>query len=184
MKTHLLDLMELPSLQRRLIQLLLRRGMMYESELRRVVQLLPEGENLTPAQFDSMLESLESAGWMSRSTDSGDAQWRVNLTRRKPRSEAPIWERVNLESIRQQWHVRFPIAGVRTAPEPDEPDLLMRRGGKRTLSQAIWDKLEDTPVDEPKSKAVLDALDKPKDRSSSDKKDIRKKLWDALADDE
>lgn len=184
MKTHLLDLMELPSLQRRLIQLLLRRGMMYESELRRVVQLLPEGETLTPAQFDSMLESLESAGWMSRSTDSGDAQWRVNLTRRKPRSEAPIWERVNLESIRQQWHVRFPAAGVRTTPEPDEPDLLMRRGGKRTLSQAIWDKLEDTLVDEPKSKAVLDALDKPKDRSSSDKKDIRKKLWDALADDE
>ena len=189
MRTHLLDLMELPSLQRRLIQLLLRRGTMLESELRRLVRVLPEGELLTSAQFDSMLESLERAGWMSSNTDGDELRWRVHVGQKTPRSDDPIWERLSLESIRQQWHVRLPVAGARKTPETpsDETgkeDLLMRRGGKRTLSKAIWDKLDDAPTAEKKSRVggLLDALDKPKDRSSSDKKDIRKKLWDAFGD--
>jgi hypothetical protein len=195
MKTHLLDLIELPTLQRRLIQLLLRRGTLLESELWRLSHMLPEGENLTPAQFDLMLETLERAGWMIRYVDGDETRWRVRFAQKTIRSDAPIWERLSLENIRQQWNVRLPAAGERTASEQTsnetlKEDLLMRRGGKRTLSQAIWDKLEDEPTPanstETKSRVdgLLNALDKPKDKSTSDKKEIRKRLWDALADDE
>ena len=198
-RTHLLDLMELPPLQRRLIQLLLRRGTMLENELRYSLHMLPEGENITPAQVDSMLKSLEHAGWMSRDVDGDETRWHVQFTQKTAKNDDPIWARLSLESIRQQWNVKLSAADENTAarraspPEPpsDETtkeDLLMRRGGKRTLSQAIWDKLdtEPTPAPTPTTKSrvggLLDALDKPKDKTSSDKKDIRKKLWDAFGD--
>jgi hypothetical protein len=140
-----------------------------------------------------MLEGLEHAGWMISNADGDELRWRVQFAQPNPRSDDPIWERLSLESILQQWHVRLPTATERRTSEatPDETlkeELLMRRGGKRTLSQAIWDKLEDEPAPAAETKSrvggSLDALDKPKDRTSSDKKDIRKKLWDALADDE
>lgn len=199
-RTHLLDLMELPPLQRRMIQLLLRQGTILESELRRLVRVLPDGDRLTPAEFDTILESLERAGWLIRNTDGDELCCRVQFSQKTPKSDDAFWERLSLESIRQQWRVRLPVvdeiaptrAESQSNASDDETakeDLLMRRGGKRTLSKAIWDKLDaepsTTPGAEPKSRTagLRDALDKPKDKPTSDKKDIRKKLWDAFGDD-
>jgi hypothetical protein len=181
--------MELRPLQRRLVQLLLRRGMMLESELWRLIRLLPDGAQLTPSEFDEMLEDLERAGWLTVNTDGDEPRYRVQFSQKTSTSHEDLWDRLSLDSMRQQWNVNLPTVSETT---PVQEDFLMRRGGKRALPKAIWDKLEDEPAGQPapsgtetksQSAALLDALDRPKPRPSSDKQDIRKKLRGALGDD-
>jgi hypothetical protein len=195
--------MELSPLQRRVIQLLLRRGTTLESELRRLIRMLPDGDHLSPVEFDTLLDVLEHAGWLIKKTDGDEPRYRVQFAQKTPRSSTTIWDRLKLDNLRQRWQIRLTSLGetaqARTPPPPDTPgdepakeDLLMRRGGKRALPQAIWDRLEETPSGEtaasdtetkPRSAGLLDALNQPKEKPSSDKQDIRKKLWDALGDD-
>lgn len=202
-RTHLLDLIELSPLQRRVIQLLLRRGTTLESELRRLIRMLPDGDRLTSVEFDTLLEALEHAGWLIKNTDGDEPRYRVQFAQKTPKSSTAIWDRLTLDNMRQRWQVRLTAPGetapATTPPPPDTPgdqpakeDLLMRRGGKRALPKAIWDRLEETPSGESaasetetksRSAGRLDALNQPKAKPSADRQEIRKRLLGALEDD-
>jgi hypothetical protein len=158
---HLIDLIDLPTRQRQIIQLLLRNGTMLESDLRRALGLLTS----VPSHRDELegeLSVLATAGWLTRDSDADEARCCLGSLARTRKRLDKVWERLDANDSDHVWQVRMPSAApaapraqkrvgalldALTADEkPNEG--LMQRGGKRTLPNAIWDRLEDESSDE------------------------------------
>jgi hypothetical protein len=75
-----LDLMNLPSSVRRVVNLMLRKVKVSYADLSQAVADLPEDKRIAPADLDEILNALCQIGWLARE-QSGDAViYRVNLS--------------------------------------------------------------------------------------------------------
>lgn len=173
--THLTNLIDLPARQRKIIQLLLRNGTMLASDLRSACWLL--NEPITHAELDDELRVLETVGWLVRDLRGDEPRYQVGSFRRTRKSIGDIWERLQLDATDQETQFSHPtprdkanefIEAISDKTALPASSGLMRRGGKRTLPDSIWDKLErETHVDE-------NANNKPSPST-------RRSLWDQLA---
>lgn len=182
--THLVDLIDLPPLQRRMVQLLLRKGIMLEHDLYQSLSLVAQ-EHVPRTVFDHQLAALIRVGWLLRDTDGDEPRYRIPVLPRRRMGDDSLAQRLDWNSMSQQWDVRLPPARRNTLPssrvtstltalaEPEvKPEGLMQRGGKRTLPGAIWDKLESDPlpVKRPSRASLLDDLFDKSDEPSNEPK--------------
>jgi hypothetical protein len=188
--THLIDLIELPTRQRQLVQLLLRNGTMLEADLLDALNLLA-GETISSTLLEAELYALAAAGWLARDTLGDEARCRLRSLPRPRKHMDEVWNRIEQQGLGQNWRVRLPSAAstpraqkragalfdALAAEEKEaapKPEGLMQRGGKRTLPGAIWEKLEDDlsgescPTNTKRSSGRLDLWQKIS-KSSEDK---------------
>jgi hypothetical protein len=86
-----LDLLELPPKQRRIMRVLLRRVEMTYSDLCEVLKAMPEVDRVDVGELEEALDALKELGWLTR-TDDQDAIYRVNLRRKAgSRLSREIW---------------------------------------------------------------------------------------------
>ena len=180
--THLMDLIDLPTQQRQIVQLLLRNGTMLETDLHDALNLLA-GEAVTDGVLEAELNALSDAGWLLRDSCADEARCRLRALPRTRKHMDDVWERIDQPGVDQNWRVRMPSApstpsaqkragalfdALAAKESTTKTEGLMQRGGKRTLPNAIWDKLEDAMNDDTQTS-------EPK-RSSS-----RRDLWQKLS---
>ncbi len=73
---------DLPTAQRRIMRMMMRRMEMSDAELRRALEALPEGERLGAAEFDEAIAWLTSQNWLAASGEAESLRYRVNYRRR------------------------------------------------------------------------------------------------------
>jgi hypothetical protein len=171
----LLDLMELPAPLRRIVRMVLREISMTYSQILSALEKLPEPQRPDRRSTDMALHELTSMRLLIRFFANHEANYRVNLAYRTPHvTDETLWQKADFTSIEraeQQWQPAFQAAGADGTIEIGE--LVMRRGGKRTLPNAIWDSLDEKPREQ---------IDAPDGDNSAGRGSLRNKLFGALDD--
>lgn len=151
---HLIDIMQLSSDQLRVIRVLLRQVEMTFRDLLGIFQAYPIDQRMESSQLHALLDGLNRASWIHISHEQGqEDRYRINLGHAAARiQDASILDQLNdqtnfqyqppLKTLTSEIP-RSSAAEASTRTRTDAlNDLIGRRGGKRTVPQSIWDKLE------------------------------------------
>ncbi len=156
---NLVDFMDLPSIERCVVRLVLRQAPISYPQLRSAVS----EQKLDDSKLNAALDHLMGIHWLIRQTRDQQVFYRVNSGEKSGSQNPEFWETLELDTIPQP-------ASFSLQADPENNALFVQRGGKRKLPQQIWDCICDVPASTTEAKPA-----------TSNKR--RTGLFDALIDD-
>ena len=178
---NLLDLADLPTPQRVVMQVIMREKSMMHEALLAAVSALPEDQRLTEAELNDTLGELCRQGYLHQEITDAGRRYHIPIARKPGKQlNSAIWNALGIDTTE---------------------DAPLRRGGSRTLTSTIWETLDkqDEPAAKPDAADVLNRLTaykseptlpaeeaKPDETPSAEKpkpeapRRERKNLWDSL----
>jgi hypothetical protein len=119
------DIMNLPHVERRIMQLVMRSGSMTYPQLRDAFAEMPAEEQFDEDKLNTTLDRLLEERWLIRQADGSQAAYRASEIRKSGARNANLWRELEGEDI--------------CTP----PSLKTTSGGKRSLPTNVWNCLLD-----------------------------------------
>ncbi len=157
---NVIDFMDLPSVERCIVRLVLRQTPISYPQLRDAVS----EQKLDDDKLNAALDHLTDIHWLVRQNRDQQDFYRVSPGEKTASQNPQFWDTLELETIPQ------PLS-LNLQADPDNCALPVERSGKRRLPQQIWDCICDPEPSAPEPK---------RDASSAAR---RTGLFDALIDD-
>ena len=129
---NIVDYMDLTSTERQIVRLVLRQQTMTYPQLREAFGK----RHMDQAKLDNALNHLTHMRWLIPQMNGRQVVYRVNSLGRINNTNPGFLDSLDLEDIQMP-------ESLRLQPDPKNPALPVRRGGKRVLPNHIWESLND-----------------------------------------
>ncbi len=126
------DFINLPLVERRIMRSMLREVTMTYPQLRDAISTLPADQRPDDTKLSATLDQLTRDHWLVRQGNGQQSAYRMSKMRRSSSHNPGVWEKLEVESMTRPYSLQF-------QPPTERCSHSTTSGGKRTLPTSIWD---------------------------------------------